>query len=585
MAQQFRKSIPFSKLLKDAALYEISRGQALGDYCFNKLSIMREEYVAWEQRCHKLIESLEEQSHAKRPRLSIGKRQSVTACIARHVALESARLKDSGWILSKILNLIVNVNKHNILRAGCYFEMPREIILKETVISVRSTNNACFAWSVVTALYPAKSHADKKSLYPHYIAMLNLQFPIMFEDIKKFEHLNAVSINAYGIETKQILRLRLTDDKKENHTHTVDCGKLNDCAVRLPSEDDRWLAFGNYCNQERVPFVIYADLECILCKSPTRKTRRRTRSSRDNSKTWHRVKNIVPNVLMETLSKEQATQYDCHIYEKPFVPNDTRVRNHWHLTGRYRGPAHSDCNLNYKNLFYIQAYDGYVDVLPITKEKYISFIKHVDSKDKNENNFQKNCIKLFLNASLDKWHNLKIVRSEFSTLSDEEFELLTCKGVFSRLPPRKLFYSSLSDTVSESDYAHAVNVWSDSPSECEYNLYLKTDILLLADIFENFCDLPFCSTRDKPLGKREDKLLAMVYDKQCYIIHYCNLQQCTHYSFCVTKFDYHLFRSMQNALSGVHFRAFEEVRKRLGNFIASKDETFFASGICKLPER
>ena len=64
--------------------------------------------------------------------------------------------------------------------------------------------------------------------------------------------------------------------------------------------------------------------------------------------------------------------------------------SHCHLTGRYRGPAHSNYNLNYKNSFYIPivfhnlsgydahfiikeiatAYDGHVDVLPITKEKY-----------------------------------------------------------------------------------------------------------------------------------------------------------------------------------------------------------------------
>ena len=124
------------------------------------------------------------------------------------------------------------------------------------------------------------------------------------------------------------------------------------------------------------------------------------------------------------------------------------------------------------------AYDGRVDILPITKEKYISFTKHVDStKDANEKNFQKKCIKLrfidsfkFLNASLDKLASyldkdkLKIVRSEFPTLSDEEFELLTRKGVFpyeyidcveklqdTRLPPRESFFSSLTgDTVSES---------------------------------------------------------------------------------------------------------------------------------------
>ncbi|KYM93669.1 hypothetical protein ALC62_15728 [Cyphomyrmex costatus] len=55
----------------------------------NQLST-REEYVAWEQRCDEFIESLEEQSRIKRPRLSIGNRQSV---IARIAWLES--LKDS----------------------------------------------------------------------------------------------------------------------------------------------------------------------------------------------------------------------------------------------------------------------------------------------------------------------------------------------------------------------------------------------------------------------------------------------------------------------------------------------------------
>ncbi|EZA58220.1 hypothetical protein X777_01597 [Ooceraea biroi] len=91
----------------------------------------------------------------------------------------------------------------------------------------------------------------------------------------------------------------------------------------------------------------------------------------------------------------------CYIYEKPFAPDDTRVRDHCHLTGRYRGPAHANCNLNYKDSYTIpivfhnlSGYDahfiikelannfkGNVDVLPITKEKYISFTKHVNDAD------------------------------------------------------------------------------------------------------------------------------------------------------------------------------------------------------------
>jgi len=49
-------------------------------------------------------------------------------------------------------------------------------------------------------------------------------------------------------------------------------------AIRLPSENDRWFKFGNYKNWERVPFIIYADLECVLRKTKSDKEdRRRTR--------------------------------------------------------------------------------------------------------------------------------------------------------------------------------------------------------------------------------------------------------------------------------------------------------------------
>ncbi|XP_011685475.1 PREDICTED: uncharacterized protein LOC105448525 [Wasmannia auropunctata] len=202
-------------------------------------------------------------------------------------------------------------------------------MMKRAVMNVQSTDNACFALSVVDAQYPAKSHVERESSYPHYISVLNLkdiEFPMTLNQIKKFENLNAISINVYIIENKEqvsILPIRLADTKKEKHVnllyvekdgvghftgiknlsrlvssqlskkknkkyicdryiffkclhyfslseklkvHTIDCGEMNDCAIKLPSEDDKWLSYNNYSRKERVPFVVYADLECILEK-------------------------------------------------------------------------------------------------------------------------------------------------------------------------------------------------------------------------------------------------------------------------------------------------------------------------------
>jgi len=373
----------------------------------------------------------------------------------------------------------------------------------------------------------------------------------------------------YGSINNKFCRcLHYFASNKKLEAHAVDCGQMNDCAIRLPSEDDKWLSFKNHCRKERVPFIVYADLECILEKTdPSSNMCQHHRvfsigyyvhCSYDDSLSIYRFRRdndcvvwfteqlrdlahsvnciLSANVPMVNFDYEKFNSAThCHICEKPFAPDDTRVRDHCHLTGRYRGPAHSNCNLNYKDSHFIPivfhnlsgydahfiikeiatAYEGQVDLLPITKEKYISFTKNVKS---TKNTDKKTCIKLrfidsykFLNTSLDKLASflskdkLRILQREFSKLSIENFDLLTRKGIFPYeyidcvekleemcLPSRESFYSSLTDdTVSESDYAHAANVWQRFSIRTlgEYSdLYLKTDVLLLADIFENFRD-------------------------------------------------------------------------------------------------
>ena len=62
-----------------------------------------------------------------------------------------------------------------------------------------------------------------------------------------------------------------------------------------------------------------------------------------------------------------------------------------------------------------------------------------------------------------------------------------------RLPDNDKFYSKLSDEhITEEEYAYAQRVWEDF--KCQtlgdyHDLYEKTDVALLADVFENFRNL------------------------------------------------------------------------------------------------
>ena len=49
--------------------------------------------------------------------------------------------------------------------------------------------------------------------------------------------------------------------------------------------------------------------------------------------------------------------------------------------------------------------------------------------------------------------------------------------------------------------------------------------------------------------------------------------------------DYHLFRSMQNALTGIRFTSEQGIENWLDSFLAAKPAQFFWDGLHKLPER
>ena len=128
------------------------------------------------------------------------------------------------------------------------------------------------------------------------------------------------------------------------------------------------------------------------------------RSTVRNSQNGECLTNIVPiNPLTLDEKRGFNNATDCHICEEPFVLTDVKHRDHYHFTGKYRGAAHEACNLNYTKFhsipivfhnlsgydshFLIKSlatqFDGGINLLPINKERYISFTKYVKDRKVN----------------------------------------------------------------------------------------------------------------------------------------------------------------------------------------------------------
>ena len=227
----------------------------------------------------------------------------------------------------------------------------------------------------------------------------------------------------------------------------------------------------------------------------------------------------------------------CWICQKEFGEREKKVRDHCHFTGKYRGAAHNKCNLQFKKpkftpvIFHnLSGYDshlfvknlgkseGNIKCIPNNEEKYISFSKEIVVGEyvnkKGEKVEVKHEIRFldsfkFMASSLESLvgnlglEKLKETRKEFG----EKAELLSRKGIYpcdymngikkfseEKLPTKEKFFSKLNDCgVSDEDFDHAKRIWKEFGVKNlgEYHdLYLKSDVLLLTDVFEefrNFC--------------------------------------------------------------------------------------------------
>ena len=182
--------------------------------------------------------------------------------------------------------------------------------------------------------------------------------------------------------------------KSKPKKHEKICKNHDFCHLKLPDAENNILKSKPGKKSLKHPFIIYADLECLSLKMntcnndlnkpyTTAKALHKpsgysllTSCSFDKSETkqtYYRGRDCVKTFCddlnehitrisnyemkpMDLLTEEEKESYEnqelCHICDKDFCTDNNKemrkVTDHCHYTEKYRGAAHSKCNLEYK---------------------------------------------------------------------------------------------------------------------------------------------------------------------------------------------------------------------------------------------
>ena len=217
----------------------------------------------------------------------------------------------------------------------------------------------------------------------------------------------------YGV-VKNLSRLVSSQKSKHNHKkhicvrclnhfvsdkvlqdHLEWCSKHDHLRLVYPNLSNNTEYFKNYQRTQKVPFAVYADFECFLppvdnkIGQGTVQYQRHTPSGfcytiTCMDDTIYKPKTVlytiqkededIGSTFVKSLEKDLAKVYDiltttvpirmtdedelafqnaekCYACQESL--GDDRVRDHCHLTGKYRGPAHSKCNLKMKTPMFV----------------------------------------------------------------------------------------------------------------------------------------------------------------------------------------------------------------------------------------
>ena len=423
-------------------------------------------------------------------------------------------------------------------------------------------------------LFALENQTNKQSLYPVYVSNIeseNVVDLLYIESDENTHYCLIKDLDSFMCDKNNhksfTCRNCLQGFRREETLikHKEICYDNEYCKTIMPEPGKNILKFTNYHFKNKLPFVIYSDFESY--NIPIKSSQPNPNESYINpiskqeinsygiyvhsdypeiykpqyfsyvgddaiEKYMKKVIKIFKEINYKIflnekkepiLNKYEEDEFqeatECYICKKGF--EDNKVREHNHLSGKYRGAACQSCNTkegkatklipvffhngsNYDFHFLIEELMKYEDeynkvkILSKNSEEYISI--------EYGSNYKKlrflDSFRFMLKGLSDiakSMDEFPILEKEF----DGDISLLKQKGFYpyeyidsieklneNKLPSKDKWYSTLKqENITDEGLQHTHRVWKHY--NCKkildyHNLYLKTDVLILADAFEKF---------------------------------------------------------------------------------------------------
>ena len=141
---------------------------------------------------------------------SLNDKNEIVTAMIEHMAqqIENPALINSKFVFDRVLHMDIDFHRLNLTRGSSYVPLPDWLTKKKATINPKNSDMECFKWAVIAAMKWEEvgnnpERVSKLRRYDGDFDWSDIEFPVSFKDINKFERNNEIGVNILAVENKK----------------------------------------------------------------------------------------------------------------------------------------------------------------------------------------------------------------------------------------------------------------------------------------------------------------------------------------------------------------------------------------------